>query len=233
MIRKISFAFVILLFLGMVFWLKGWWIPNRPDPGKYSIRGIDISHHNGVIDWEKVSKAGVKFAFIKATEGSDWQDARFSNNWREAKNAGVIRGGYHFFSTTSSGEAQALNFISMVPAEPGTLPPVIDLEFARAKSRMSDEEFFRELAVTKDILRRRFGTEPIIYTTREFRDNYLKDYEIERLWAREIISLNVGWSRDWTFWQYSSRGRIPGIRGRVDLNVYRGSRDDFKLLRGR
>lgn len=233
MIRKIPVVLAVLSLLGLIFWLKGWWIPNRPDPGKFPIRGIAVSHDNGVINWEMVGKAGVKFAFIRATEGSEWQDARFSNNWREAENAGVIRGGYHFFSTASSGEAQALNFISMVPAEPGTLPPVINLEFNRAKSRMGEEEFFRELSLMRDILQRRFGAEPIICTTKEFHEDYLSDFEIERLWAKEFRSLNVEWARDWTFWEFSSRGRIPGIRGPVKLNVYRGSGDEFRRLLGR
>ena len=192
--------------------------------------GIDVSHHNGEIDWSRVKQSGIQFAYIKATEGSDWEDIRFPNNWTESKKNKIYRGAYHFFSTTSSGEAQALNYISAVPKEKGMLPPVIDLEFAPSRSRMSDEKFYAELAVLKNTLQQHYGVEPVIYTTEEFRNNYFKDQEIENLWAREIKSRVTKWAPGWTFWQYSNRGRVSGIKGRVDLNVYRKRLDDLKRL---
>ena len=219
-----------ILFLGFVLWIKGIWIPNRPDPAKYPIRGIDVSHHNGKIDWAKVKRSGVDFAFIKATEGSDWSDIRFPNNWTESKKAGVVRGAYHFFSTTSSGEAQALNFVQTVPSEKGMLPPVIDIEFAKSKSKMTEDVFFRELDVMKQVLENRYGVEPIIYTTREFHGNYFSGQEIDNLWAREISGRPKGWAKNWMFWQFSNRGRVPGMAGRVDLNVYRKKNPDFVTI---
>lgn len=232
-VRNVLIGLAVLAVVMFFAWFKGWWIPNKPDFDKYPLRGIDVSHHNGKIDWARVKRSGVDFAFIKATEGSDWEDIRFPNNWTEAKKEGLYRGAYHFFSTTSSGEAQALNFIQRVPAEKGALPPVIDIEFARSKSKMSDEEFHRELEVMRKALESRYGVEPIIYTTREFYESYLEGRKIENLWAREIRSRPTGWCSDWTFWQYSNRGRVPGIKGRVDLNVYRRSIDHLKRMLSR
>ncbi len=231
MIRKLSIIVIALGVVTAVSWLKGWWIPNRPDPDKYPVRGIDVSHHNGAINWKKVKLSGVQFAFIKATEGKDWVDVRFLNNWQESSKAGICRGAYHFFSTTSSGEAQALNYISTVPREPGMLPPVIDIEFAKARSRMTDDEFYRELGILNQALERHYGVEPIIYTTEEFRDHYFEDKQIKNLWAREIISRHIqDWAPNWMFWQYSSRGNIAGIKGRVDLNVYRKKLFDLEQI---
>ncbi|MDF1754578.1 MAG: GH25 family lysozyme [Verrucomicrobiales bacterium] len=230
MIRKISVLFVALVAFVCVAWYLGWWVPNRPDPDKYPISGIDVSHHNGPVNWAKVKVSGVKFAFIKATEGSNWQDNRFQNNWSESKKAGVYRGAYHFFSTTSSGESQALNFISNVPKEVGMLPPVIDVEFSKSRSRMSDAEFYEELKILQDAMESYYGVKPIIYTTREFLENYFEGRMIDRLWAREIKTKVTDWAPDWVFWQYTNRGRVPGIRGRVDLNVYRKKLFDFEKL---
>ena len=229
--RKVVPPLVVASVLLAAFsWLRGCWIPNRPDPAKYPVRGIDVSHHNGAIDWERVARSGVRFAFIKATEGSDWEDIRFPNNWSESKKAGIWRGAYHFFSTSSSGEAQALNFIQRVPAEKETLPPVIDVEFAKANSKMSSEEFEREFTVMIETLRKRYGVAPIIYTTEEFHGEYFSGKEIEFLWARETVSRPGDWAGNWLFWQFSSRGRVSGMKGRVDLNVYRHSLDKFKRL---
>lgn len=230
MMRKLYLgilAFVVILFIS---WFMGWWIPNRPDYDKYPVWGIDVSHHNGEIDWSKVKRSGIQFAYIKATEGSEREDIRFPNNWTESKKNQIYRGAYHFFSTTSSGEAQALNYISAVPKEKGMMPPAIDLEFARSSSRMSDQKFYEELEVLKNALEQHYGVEPVIYTTEEFRDNYFKDRDIENLWAREIKSRARKWAPNWMFWQYSNRGRVSGVRGRVGLNVYRRRLDDLKRL---
>ena len=107
MMRKLFLVAISIVVILFISWFMGWWIPNRPDHDKYPIRGIDVSHHNGEIDWSRVKQSGIQFAYIKATEGSDWEDIRFPNNWTESKKNKIYRGAYHFFSTTSSGEAHS------------------------------------------------------------------------------------------------------------------------------
>src|SRR5262245_34821654 len=92
------------------------------------VQGVDVSWHQGPIDWNAVSRAEVRFAYVKATEGADYVDPRFAFNWREAHRAGLYVGAYHFFTLCRSGAQQASNFIQAVPVENGALPPAVDLE---------------------------------------------------------------------------------------------------------
>jgi len=222
--------FLILISVGLFLFHFGLWIPNEPSVAEYPVRGIDVSHHNDEIDWQEVAADGVDFAFIKATEGADWQDKRFAQNWADAQAAGVITGAYHFFSTQSSGKDQAANYIAMVPKAPGLLPPVIDAEFARANARMTDAEFHQQLAILSQELEQHYGVPPLIYTTREFHDDYFAGQKLPRLWTRAVIGYPYPLAKDWLFWQYSSRGRLDGIQGRVDFNVFQGSRDELEAL---
>ncbi len=211
-------------------WLRGCWIPNRPDPAKYPVRGIGVSQQNGEIDWQRVKRRGVDFAYIRATEGAGGVDQRLARNWRGARENDIVPGAIHIFSAASSGEAQALNFIQHVPAEKNTLPPAIGLGFTRAVPEMTPDQFWRELNSIRDILRNRYGADPVLCTAEQFAGVAPGDRDIERLWVREPISRPAGWAREWLFWQYSNRGRVPGVNGRVDLNVFRQSPDAFKRL---
>jgi len=87
---------------------------NYPSVSQYPVRGIDVSHHQGKIDWQAVKKQDIQFAYIKSTEGVDYQDPMFKTNWLEAHKAGIIRGAYHFFNFCSSPVKQAENFIRVV-----------------------------------------------------------------------------------------------------------------------
>ena len=93
-----------------------------------NVIGVDVSNHQGDIDWQTLARSNVAFAYIKATEGGDFRDKRFQLNWEAAKRAGLARGAYHFFTQCRSGAEQAKNFIATVPREYGALPPVIDAE---------------------------------------------------------------------------------------------------------
>ena len=102
-------------------------------PVNYTIHGIDVSKYQDVINWQSVKNMHVKdvhisFVFVKATEGLGNEDQLFSRNWKKIKEAGLIRGAYHYFIPTKSGKAQAENFINSVTLVPGDLPPVLDIE---------------------------------------------------------------------------------------------------------
>jgi lysozyme len=122
------FIFVaLLLAAAAAIWLhaSNW----HPSLEKFPRQGIDVSHHQGPIAWQELAGQGVSFAYIKATEGGDYKDRRFSDNWNSAKNAGIARGAYHFFTLCRAGADQARNFIDSVPVEIDALPPAVDLEF--------------------------------------------------------------------------------------------------------
>ena len=195
---------------------------DDPDPAVYPTRGIDVSHHQGPIDWTSVAEDGVDFAFIKATEGGDFHDPRFKANWAAARAEGVARGAYHYFTFCTPGHAQAANFLQVVPPEEGALVPAIDVEFGGNCSRYGKLEEVRvELALLLAEVERAWQRKPILYLTTRSRlqlmDARFADYPI---WQR-----NVYWrmppepTRSWSVWQYADDGEVAGISGPVDRNV--------------
>ena len=129
--RVVTTAIGLLVLAVFGAWLaaeRGWWWPTHPDPDLYPVRGIDVSHHQGTIDWRRVAGAGIGFAYLKATEGSDFTDSRFRTNWTGAAAAGLPRGAYHYFTLCTPGRAQAAHFLATVPRDAAALPPAVDLE---------------------------------------------------------------------------------------------------------
>jgi lysozyme len=195
----------------------------------HSVIGIDVSHHQGVIDWPRVAQAGVQFAYIKATEGGDFADKRFRENWKGAETAGIPRGAYHFFTQCRSGEEQARNFISVVPRDPVALPPALDAEHMGscrdAKARFDP---VAEIEAFLRIVEAHFGCRPLVYTTPEFERSFLREWRSPAaFWVRSVY-LPPFYKRDrWVFWQYHNAGRRDGISGAVDLNAFRGGAEEF------
>lgn len=207
-----------------------------PDLEQYPVRGVDVSRYQGNIDWDIISAQDVTFAFIKATEGSSHQDPSFAENWENAQNSGIYAGAYHFFSFESSGETQAQNFIETVGTSPGTLPPVVDLEFYGSyyDDPLSKQETRKILDTLLTSLEEYYGVKPIIYTTARAYYSYIfgGGYGDYPLWMRDVHMEPVV---RWSFWQYSDKGKLKGYDGKqddqteafIDLNVYRGSMDEF------
>ena len=196
---------------------------------EHPIQGIDVSKWQGRIDWRAVREAGTKFAFIKATEGGDHVDERFLENWRGAQAAGVPRGAYHFVYWCRPAHDQAAWFRRNVPADPDALPPVLDLEW-NGHSPTCPKKLPRAVALEKIRLMLRemeahTGKRPIIYTDITFHKDVLEG-ELEEYphWLRSVAAepherYN---GRQWTMWQYTTTGRVPGITGDVDRNAFNG-----------
>jgi lysozyme len=205
-------------------------------PSRFPIHGIDVSRWNGDIDWQAVRAAGVRFAWIKATEGGDHLDPRFRENWANAKAAGVPRGAYHFVWWCRPGHEQVEWFKRNVPREADALPPVLDVEF-QPKSRNCPKKIVREEALAKMRLMLRemelhYGRKPVIYVTVDFyaaimHPDEFKDYPV---WVRSTkYEPSVHYpGRVWTFWQYQSDARIPGIRGKTDSNAFYGTAEQWR-----
>ena len=101
----------------------------RHDAAQYKVQGVDVSRYQRTVNWKQLQQEGnVKFAFIKATEGSRYKDPYFDSNWEAAQKAGVLRGAYHFYRANKSARWQAQHFIQTVPLQKGDLPPVLDIE---------------------------------------------------------------------------------------------------------
>ena len=207
---------------------------NYPSRERFPVWGIDVSHHQGAIDWPKVRDSGVVFAFIKASEGADLRDSRFAENWSVSDEAGIVRGPYHFFTFCTDGIPQAENFLAALPDSELSLPPVVDVEFAGNCVNWSTVDRIRaELSAFLKRVERSTSRRPILYLTYDsfhrVADGYFRRYEI---WIRNVLwEPSLGQPMAWTFWQYTDAGRISGIEGPVDLNVYRGSLEEFEKLR--
>lgn len=193
-----------------------------PDRRLYPIRGIDVSHHQGPIDWQKVARDDVAFAYIKATEGGDHVDTQFAKNVADAKAAGVLVGAYHFFTFCRPGREQAENFLKAIPTGVSMLPPVVDLEFSGNCSYHPDaKELATQIEAFLDVVEKAFGTRVIYYSMPIFEWRYFDTIPQRRLWQRGVTWRPHG---DWTIWQYHDHGRVDGISGDVDLNVLAGRR---------
>lgn len=224
--RNLYFIVAVILgatlaILGLFFFGIIWF--NDPSINEFPARGIDVSNHQGAIDWREVRGAGISFAFIKATEGGDFVDKRFRKNWSSSRQHGILTGAYLFYTLCRSGADQARNFIATVPRVPDSLPPAIDLEFTgNFRLRPASLDFRRDIEVFYTMVKDHYGQEPVVYTTYEFLDQYPISKYLKRLWIRDIFTRPRAGLR-WAFWQYSNRGSISGVPGFVDLNVYAGS----------
>ncbi len=198
----------------------------------YDVHGIDVSHHQGSIDWQAVAGDDVAFAFIKATEGGDYVDPRFEENWVGSAKAGIRRGAYHFFTQCRTGAVQADNFVRTVPKDPRALPHVIDVEhMGPCKQNPQMQNVVGEITIFLNRLEAHYGRRPLIYTTREFHDAYLKNqFPDDDFWIRSLIFPPRFRKTQWIVWQYHNRGRRAGIVGPVDLNVVRYEKSDLGLL---
>ncbi len=202
-------------------------------PRKLAVHGVDVSRWQGEIDWNTLRTQGANFVYIKATDGGDHLDPMFRKNWRAAQQAGLKHGAYHFFYWCRTAGEQADWFIRNVPKEAGALPPVIDVEWngeSSCKRRPSREQVLAKMQVFMDRLEKHYGQRPIVYTAPDFyRDNLSGELLNYPFWLRAVAQhpSKVYPGRKWLFWQYSGSGVSHGVDGRIDLNAFHGSEQDW------
>lgn len=197
-----------------------------------TVFGIDVSKWQGDIDWDRVAAAGVRYAFIRTSHGLRVLDEKFERNWSEAGRVGILRGVYQYFSPGQDAQDQADYVVDQLRQHgAGELPPVIDVEETDGRGAAEIEG---AVADWLDVVQDAVGVPPIIYSGRYFwQDNVAnsRQFADHPLWHpqyTEAACPNIAgaWDR-WAFWQYSSTGRVDGIRGAVDLNRFNGSEDDL------
>ena len=211
-------------------------IYGDPDyPEGYRIYGIDVSRYQGTINWNRLRNAlidrlPIRFVIIKSTEGDSHIDTKFRDNFSNAKEHGFIRGVYHFWSNKSSARRQAYFFLAMVHLQPGDLPPVLDVE--HKPKNISTEEFQQNILTWLHIVEDRYHVKPIIYTYYKFKDQYLSDSRFDDYpyWIAHYYVHQMEYQGAWKFWQHTDAGRLPGIKGYVDLDIYNGSFYDLQQL---
>lgn len=219
---------------------------------KGKLIGPDVSKWQGEIDWDKVCFDGISFAFMKATQDTHIVDSKFERNWENARRLGIYRGAYHFgvpprkdskhkaqHSPKGGPVEQAEFFYSVVGklSRDKDLPPVLDLEW-KGESSAETAEWCREFLVRTEEL---FGRTPAIYTT----TNFIKNKMGNPYWLRKYMFWQAYWTNaaeppssidglPWTFWQFSNKADIQGIKGGVDLNRFYGTPEQLdRIARGK
>ena len=207
-----------------------------PTPTPKFAEGIDVSHWQNTIDWTKVAGAGKRFAYIKASESTDFVDPLFYQNRSQARAAGLYVGAYHFAQpSTTAGDAvaEADHFIAVAAPAKGDLLPVLDLE---RTGGLSSGALTAWVQGYMGRILSRTGVHAVIYVSPSFWKNYMGDTTwfslngFNVLWVAHWTTASSptvpggNWGGDgWTFWQYTSDGVVPGISGRVDMNRYNGT----------
>lgn len=195
-------------------------------PYGYNVHGIDVSHHQGNINWTELKNVQfahfpVRFVFMKATEGGDFKDKAFDYNFKEAGDSRFIRGAYHFYNPNTDPVRQADFFIDNVNLVTGDLPPVLDIE----KRPKDVDKMRRDLKIWLNKIESHYKVKPILYTSYKFKTKYLNDsvFDSYPYWIAHYYVDSVRYDGQWKFWQHTDVGTLPGIRKQVDLNVFNGT----------
>ena len=227
------FLTVFILAKKKVIFINEWFVDTSS-----STIGVDISSYQVDVDMEKLKEQDIKFVYIKATEGSTFQDDKFAANWANAEKAELPSGAYHFFSFDTPGNTQAENFIKIVGDDlKGRLLPVVDVEYYgdKEKNPPAKEDVVRELTVFLNVVEAHYGTKPMIYTGADIYNKYLQDFSSEyKFWISSLYTpLSWNYNGDWYIWQYFNRGTLEGYTGGekyIDLNVLNKEKDLNDLI---
>ena len=203
-------------------------------PEGFDVHGIDVSHYQENIDWERLRNASlnsspVSFVFIKATEGTTLLDDNFNLNFYEAKQNDFIRGAYHFFLPDVDAQKQARFFLKQVHLEPGDLPPVLDVEKV---GKLTETQLQKAVKTWLDIVEKEYSVKPIIYTGYKFKLHYLNTPAFDEYpyWIAHYYVEKLEYRGKWNFWQHTDCGKVTGIKGNVDCNIFNGSFEDLMKL---
>lgn len=201
-------------------------------PEGYSVQGIDISHYQGKIDWNKLRGAlidgnPVRFIIIKGTEGNSLLDENFNDNFYNASQYGFIRGAYHYFVPGVDARKQAEYFLKQVHLEDGDLPPVLDFE---KTGKLTPQQVMDDALTWLHIVERHYKVKPILYTYYKFKLQYFSNEKFNDYpyWIAHYYVDTLKYQGNWKFWQHTDYGKVDGIPSRVDLNVYNGSMYDLE-----
>lgn len=222
-----DFIFLSLLLIFVLWWAVGQYLSTPPyvDSARYPIRGIDVSAHNGMMNLDAAAADGIKFIFIKATEGDKFRDTNFSLNYDKARKAGLKTGVYHFFRFDVDGVPQAMNLLQTIGKRELDIGIAIDIESQGNPSDIPIETIIDRLSAMLDYLNLK-GYRATLYTNRDGYYDYISDnFRGYPLWICSFSRYPI--DEDWTFWQFNHHGSVKGINGDVDINTFYGNKQDW------
>lgn len=218
-------AAALLSWAAYAAWVNFRTTPPYVDRERYPIAGFDVSSHNGDINFKAAAKDGMEFVWIKATEGVTFRDKNFSKNYEKAGKAGLKRGAYHFFRFDRDGVEQAINLLETIGDRDLELGVAIDIETSGNPEGISPDIIKERIASMADYLNLR-GIAPTLYCNKTDYYDYMADsFPGNSLWICGFTQDPI--AEPWTFWQYYHSGSVKGVKGKVDLNVYGGSREEW------
>ncbi len=196
--------------------------------------GIDVSEYQGKINFPglqlQLENHRVEFVFIRASMGADGVDKMLRKNWDGFSNMPVKRGAYHYYRPNENSTRQAQNFIKAVSLQPGDLVPVLDIEKhatiqTRDKLREGLKNWLR-------IVEEHYGVKPMIYTGDRFFWEVLHNEGFDQypIWVANYNLIMEPETENWLIWQFTEKGTLPGIRGKVDLNILRGGSEQLQSV---
>ncbi len=198
-------------------------------PAGFAIHGIDISHYQEDFNWENLRTVDVDgdtvnfaFVFMKATQGAWSEDPAFEGNWEDAHDRKLLCGAYHYYMADMDSRRQAENFISSVKLQEGDLPPVIDIEDTRGKSKQEIVDGVKTMSL---LLEKKYGCKPIIYSNINFIEDYLSDdFPDHYFWVAHyyVDEINISDEVHWLFWQHNDKAMMLGYDQKVDADVFNG-----------
>lgn len=200
---------------------------------KGKVVGIDVSEFQGEVDWEEVEildeKYPVQFVFIRATAGNDRVDRQFKRNWEGAKENKIMRGAYHYYRPNENSIEQADLFIKTVKLKKGDLPPVLDIEKLPKNQPLDSLKKGLKRWLTK--VEKHYQVRPIIYSGERYYSDFLKEEFGEYLfWIANYNFYREKIEDDWLFWQFTEKASLPGIKHRVDVNIYNGDLEQLQFI---
>lgn len=230
-LRTMRLRMIILLLALMLTAMAGvvcayylWWreaVIVSPDPAAYPVRGIDISAHNGVVDFDKVASVGMDFVILKATEGATFKDKNFPTNYRKARKAGLKVGAYHFFRFDVGGYMQALNLMHSIKGRRLELPVVIDVEEWSNPRDHTTHDILTRLQTMINTLEAH-GYHVMLYSNKDgFEKFFSQQFAHYPLWLCSFTGAPE--AGNMRLWQFSHVGRVSGVDGKVDINTFNGS----------
>lgn len=257
-LRFIIFSFFVLLFVGIIYHYRdglSYYLGFKSDKvldedevdkhlsdvrniqvlekHKGKVIGIDVSEFQGRVDWDEVAileeKYPVQFVFIRATAGNDRVDSKFKRNWEGAEEHKIMRGAYHYYRPNENSIEQANLFIKTVKLKSGDLPPVLDIE--RLPKNQPLDSLKKGLKRWLNKVETHYGVRPIIYTGERYYDDFLKEEFSEYLfWIANYNFYREKIKDEWLFWQFTEKASLPGIKHRVDVNIYNGDLEQLQFI---
>ncbi len=234
MFRRLLVPIIVLVGVGACLICGFWMVKERSlNINQWFVGGmdfgVDVSSYQTDVDFEKLAEQGVKFAYIKATEGDSHKDPSFKEKWAAVEGTEVLSGAYHYFSYGVSGVKQAENYIETVGDLGGRLIPAVDMELTTEEvyNPPEKEAVVRGLKAFMALIEEKYQVKPMIYSRQDYYEKYLADdFASYPRWVTNVyLPIWIESGDGWVVWQYNDKGILEGYGGEkyIDFNAVNSS----------